>query len=115
MAAQLKAVEGLLRPLEKAYAEHGITPEWWVGHMKKLAETATLVKTASDKGVIMDEKEYADNRIRLDAGRELGKVGRFYPADSILLEGNLTREYSDDEKTLLKDVAVAVGKEIRKK
>lgn len=94
MAERLKAVEGLLRPLEDALTEHGITPSWWVGEMKDKAENAVITKTATEGGVITDEKEYADNRIRFESLRELGKVGRFYPTEKLKVDIN---DMSDEE------------------
>ena len=113
MAERLRAVEDLLRPIEDALAEHGITPSWWVGDMKDKAVNATIVKfvkEVTEKGIVDVEKFYADNRIRFEALRELGKVAQFYPGGSSDDDLPAAKEYTDEDKVLLKELAIELAK-----
>lgn len=89
-------------PLDVALAGEGITPEWWAKHMKGKVESAMVTKTATDKGKITDEKEYEDNRVRLDALIQLGRAAGYYAPDrhEFNVKGNLTinMDFGETEK-----------------
>ena len=114
MGERLRAVEDLLRPIEDALAEHDITPSWWVGEMKEKALNANIVKfikEETEKGNVVDvEKFYADNRIRFESLRELGRVAQFYPGGASDGDVAPVKEYSDEERVILKKIAVEFAK-----
>jgi len=87
-------------PLDVALAGEGITPEWWARHMKDKVESAVVTKTATDKGKITDEKEYKDERIRLDALVQLGRAAGYYAPDrhELNVKGRLTINMDFGEK-----------------
>lgn len=79
--------------------ELGIDFKWWIAEVKDKAENATVTKIASDKGIITDEREYDDNRIQLDALKEIGKAADFYPAEKHDLRGDFSFvEFTDTER-----------------
>ena len=115
MGERLRAVEDLLRPIEDALAEHDITPSWWVGEMKEKALGASIVKflkvwSEDAKGIVDVEKFYADNRIRFESLRELGRVAQFYPGGSSDSDLPPVKEYSDEERVILKKIAIEFAK-----
>ena len=79
-------------PLDVALAGEGITPTWWAKHMKEKVESAVVTKTATEKGKITDEREYKDERIRLDALVQLGRAAGYYAPDKheVNLKSKLT-------------------------
>jgi len=79
-------------PLDVALAGEGITPTWWAKHMKDKVESAVVTKTATEKGKITDEREYKDERIRLDALVQLGRAAGYYAPDKheVNLKSKLT-------------------------
>jgi len=81
-------------PLDVAMLGEGITPEWWARHMREKAEGAKVTKIASEKGIITDERSYADERVRLDALVQIGRAAGYYAPDRLDLgvkgKGRLT-------------------------
>ena len=94
-------------PLDVALAGEGITPEWWAKHMKDKVESAVVTKTATDKGKITDEKEYKDERIRLDALVQLGRAAGYYAPERLDfgVKGKLTINMNFGEPKKEKDAA----------
>ena len=79
MAKKIKAVEDLLQPRDEAFNEHKIDMSWWVGKLKDKANAKVVRVVTQGKKLVA--KKYDDNRIQLDALKEIGKAGDFYPAE----------------------------------
>jgi len=114
------AVEALVNPRDKALEKHGITIDWWLGEMKGFAENAVITKTATREGTITDEREYADNRIRIDAMKEIGNVAQFYPKQQMDVSGSLQlgppmtpEQWAEMREVSLKVVDAIISRNIR--